>query len=147
MVTGNPDETERLLEVERPHLVILEPSQPWSEGFELMERIRKIYDAPIIFVSGHGNDDRIERAFELGAADYVAKPFTTTELVSRIKAALRRQISPLRNDSSEPFVLGDLTIDYTQRHATVAGRRVKLTATEYRLLFRAFHRSRTRVDV
>ena len=88
-----------------------------------------------IFVSRYGSDQNMDRAFELGAADYVVKPFTPTELVARIKAAVRRRASPVQNGFSEPFVMGDLTIDYSERVVTVAGRRVKLTATEYRLLF------------
>ena len=77
----------------------------------------------------------MDRAFELGAADYVVKPFTPTELVARIKAALRRRASPDRDAPSEPFVLGDLTIDYADRVVTVAGRQVQLSDTEYRMLF------------
>ena len=113
----------------------MEPTLPWSEGFKLMERIRRICDAPVIFVSGHSSGQNIERAFELGAADYVVKPFTATELVARTRAALRRRLAPVQDESAEPFMLGDLAIDYAERLVTVAGRQVQLTATEFRLLF------------
>ena len=135
VVTGDPDDIERLMELEQPHLVLIDMTLSWNGGFELMERIRKISNAPVIFVSGFGSSQNIDRAFEIGAADYMVKPFTPTELVARIKAAIRRQPAPVQNESSGTFVLGDLTIGYAERVVTVAGRRVKLTATEYRLLF------------
>ena len=135
VVTGDPDEIERLMEVKQPHLVLLDMTQPWTNGVELMERIRKISGAPVIFVSGHGSGQNMDRAFELGAADYVVKPFTPTELAARIRAALRRRASPVQTEPPEPFVLGGLTIDYAERLVTVAGRQVQLTATEYNLLF------------
>ena len=135
VVTGDPDDIERIMELEQFHLVLIDMTLLWNGGFELMERIRKISNAPVIFVSGFASSQNIDRAFEIGAADYMVKPFTPTELVARIKAAIRRQPAPVQNESSEPFVLGDLTIGYAERVVTVAGRRVKLTATEYRLLF------------
>ena len=76
----------------------------------------------------------VARAFEAGAADYIVKPFSSTELVARVKAALRRSLGPYQAEPSEPFVLGDLTIDYAERLVTVDGREVQLTATEHRLL-------------
>ena len=135
VVTGNPDDIERLMESEKPHLVLLDMTSPWIEVFDLMERVGKVSDAPVIFVSGHGSGQNMDRAFELGAADYVVKPFTPTELAARIRAALRRRASPVQTEPPEPFVLGGLTIDYAERVVTVAGRRVQLTATEYKLLF------------
>ena len=135
VLTGIPDDIERLMEVEQPHLVLMGITLPWSDGFELMKRARKISDAPVIFVSGHGSAQNMDRAFELGAADYVVKPFTSTELVARIRAAVRRRASLVQNEHSEAFVLGDLMIEYAERVVTVAGRQVQLTATEYRLLF------------
>jgi two-component system KDP operon response regulator KdpE len=134
-VSGNPDELERLMDVGKPHLVLLAPTPPWTDGFELMERVGRVSDAPVIILSGNGSDLNMDRAFELGAVDYVAKPFTQTELVARVRAALRRRLAPAQNEASEPFVLGDLAIDYTRRVVTVAGRGVQLTATEYKLLF------------
>ena len=135
VVTGDPDDIERLMEVEQPHLVLFDMTQPWANVVELMERIRKTSDAPVIFVSGQGSGQNIDMAFEHGAADYVVKPFTPTELVARIRAALRRRPAPVQTEPPEPFVLGDLTIDYAERLVTVAGRQVQLTATEYNLLF------------
>ena len=91
-------------------------------------------DVPVIFVSAYGKDQVIAQAFEQGAADYIVKPFSPTELVARVRAALRRQADPYRIESLEPYVLGDLTINYDERRVTVANQPVELTATEYGLL-------------
>ena len=135
VVSGNPDELERLMDVEKPHLVLMARTLAWTDGFELMERVGRVSDAPVIFLCENGSDLKMDRAFELGAVDYVVKPFTQTELVVRVRAALRRRPAQAQNEAAEPFVLGDLTIDHTLRLVTVAGRGVQLTATEYRLLF------------
>ncbi len=73
-------------------------------------------------------------AFDMGADDYILKPFSPTELVARVRAALRRQSSPEGTQAREPYLLADLMIDYTERRVSVAGRPVQLTSTEYRLL-------------
>ena len=90
---------------------------------------------PVLFLSGKGRDQDVARAFEMGADDYIAKPFSPTELVARVRASLRRRVVPERPASRKPFLLGDLAIDYDQRRVTVGGRPVALTETEYRLLF------------
>ena len=89
---------------------------------------------PVIIISGYGTDSHVVRAFEMGALDHIAKPFSPTELVARIRATLRRQRRPDRADDLAPYVLGDLTIDYGARSVTVGGEPVRLTATEFKLL-------------
>ena len=89
---------------------------------------------PVIFVSVYGQDDVIVRAFDMGAVDYVVKPFSPTELAARIRAALRRRAGPHPAEPSEPYSLGDLSIDYPGHRVAVAGRPVRLTPTEYELL-------------
>ena len=118
----------------RPHLALLDLVLPGTDGIELMHSLRHIDDVPMIFVSAYGRDHHIERAFEAGAADYLVKPFSTTELVARIRAALRRQHLGDRAARPEPFQLGALRIDYDQRQVTIEGRPVQLTPTEYVLL-------------
>ncbi len=76
----------------------------------------------------------IARPFDAGAADYVVKPFSPTELTARIRAALRKQTAMGPDQPTDPYVLGGLAIDYTGRGVTVAGQRVRLTDIEYRLL-------------
>ncbi|MYA16897.1 MAG: response regulator, partial [Gammaproteobacteria bacterium] len=128
LTTGNPDEIAGLIRSERPHLVLLDLVLPGVDGIDLMERVPELSDLPVIFISAYGRDETIARAFEAGAADYIVKPFSPTELTARVGAELRRRAGP------EPFVLGDLTIDYRRRTATVAGRAVPLTRTEYELV-------------
>ena len=101
---------------------------PGTDGVELMKRVPGLTALPVIFISGYGGDETVARALEAGAVDYIVKPFSATELVARVAAALRRRAEP------EPFVMGALAIDYERRRVTVAGREVELTATEYELL-------------
>ena len=135
IVTGDPDEVLHLIEQEKPHLVLLDMMLPGTDGIELMKRITEITDAPVIFLAGQGGDQIVARAFEAGADDYMVKPFSPTELAARIEAVLRRRAAPDRTKEREPYVLGDLTVNYAERRVTVAGRPVRLTATEYKLLF------------
>ena len=135
IVTPDPKDAILLMGEQRPHLVLLDLVLPDSNGIDLMEDILRMADVPVIFVSGYGKDQVIAQAFEKGAADYIVKPFSPTELVARVRAALRRQEDSYRVEPSEPYVLGDLTIDYAERRVTVAGRPVRLTAAEYKLLF------------
>ena len=133
-VTGDPREVEHLIDAENPHLILLDLALPGIDGFGLMKRISAITDAPVIFLSGRSEDQIIERAFEAGAADYVVKPFSQTELMARVRAALRKQAASALGRSTKPYELGDLKISYADRRVTVAGEPVQLTATEYRLL-------------
>ena len=129
IVTGDPDEVVSLLEANEPQVVLLDLMLPGTDGIELMKDILAVQDVPVIFLSAYGQDEVIARAFEMGAVDYMAKPFSPSELVARVKAARRKQAEP-----SKPYVLGDLAIDYATRKVAVAGRPVELTAIEYRLL-------------
>ena len=133
-VTGDPEEVSRLMREEAPHLVLLDLVLPGSDGIELMGAIREIADVPVIFLSAYGQDEVVARAFGLGAADYLVKPFSPTELAARIRAALRKRGAPELAEPSRPYVRGDLTIEYPQRRVTVAGRTVALTIIEYRML-------------
>ena len=128
LVTGEPEQLARIVRAEKPRLVLLDLVLPGADGIELMQRVPELSDMPVIFISGYGRDETIARALEAGADDYIVKPFSPTELVARVRAALRRREEP------EPFVLGELAIDYGSRRVSVAGRTVDLTATEYELL-------------
>ena len=134
IVTGDPDEAERLIEAQEPNVVLLELTLPPAGGLEMMVRVGTISDAPVIFVAGRGWDQYIGRAFELGAFDYISKPFTSTELLARINVALRRRLAAGWKDPSERYLHGDLTIDYAEREVTVSDRPIHLTTTEYKLL-------------
>ena len=128
LVTGVPKDLPRIIRKERPRLVLLDLVLPDVDGIELMQQVPELADLPVIFISGYGRDETVAKALESGAADYIVKPFSPTELVARVRAALRRHEAP------EPFVLGEIAIDYEQRRVTVGGKAVELTATEYELL-------------
>ena len=128
LVTGNPSEVARLVRRETPRLVLLDLFLPGKDGIALMQEIPELSELPVIFISGYGRDETVAAALEAGAADYVVKPFSGTELVARVRAALRRREAPA------PFVLGDLTVDFDGRRVSVAGEPVSLTPTEFELL-------------
>ena len=129
LVTGDPEEVTDLVRRTKPRLVLLDLMLPGTDGIELMESVPELADRPVIFISGYGRDETIARALNNGAADYIVKPFSRTELVARVRAALRQNEEP-----RELFRLGDLVIDYEDRRVTMADRRLKLTATEYEML-------------
>ena len=128
LVTGDPQELAGLVKTHKPRLVLLDLVLPGTDGIELMERVPELADLPVIFLSAYGRDKTIAKALDAGAADYIVKPFSPTELSARVRAALRRRAEP------EPFLLGALAIRYDERQVTVAGRPVALTATEFELL-------------
>ena len=127
-VTAEPGEIAGLIRSERPQLVLLDLMLPGTGGIELMAEVPELSDLPVIFISGYGRDETIARAFEAGAADYVVKPFSATELVARVRATLRSRAG------AAPFAIGALAIDYDRRRVTVDGRAVTLTAIEYEIL-------------
>ncbi|MCY3698555.1 MAG: ATP-binding protein [Gemmatimonadetes bacterium] len=128
VVTGDHRELSHVIQAEKPHLVLLDLMLSGTDGIELMEGVPELADLPVIFISAYGRDETIARALGTGAADYIVKPFSPTELTARVRAALRRHAEP------ERFVLGQLAIDYERRRVTLAGRPVELTATEYEVL-------------
>ena len=128
-VTGDPEDVPGLIETYRPDLVLLDLLLPGTDGIELMQSLPALADLPVIFLSGYGRDETIARALEIGAADYIVKPFSPTELVARIEAALRK-----RAGTREPYRMGELAINYDERRVSLAGQPVSLTATEYDLL-------------
>ena len=134
IVTSLPEEAPHLM-ARKPHLVLLDMALPGSDGIRLMNDIRETSDAPIIFLAAPGEEEMTARALDSGAADYLVKPFSPTELVARIRAALRRSAATEWAGRSGSYSLGDLSIDYGQRRVRLAGHPVQLTATEYDLLY------------
>jgi two-component system KDP operon response regulator KdpE len=117
-----------------PDLVILDLGLPGIDGHEVIRRVRSFQPhVPILVLSAHGDDDSKVRALDLGADDYVAKPFSTRELLARVRAALRHgeRVAPIEASTIER---GDLTIDLIRREATIAGRPLPLTRTQLDLL-------------
>ena len=135
IVTGEPQEVDRLIAEKRPHLVLLDMMLPGVDGIDLMRNILEKTALPVIFLSAYGQENVIAKAFDTGAADYVVKPFSPTELAARIRAVLRQRSGIGYLGQPENYVLEDLVINYAERRVAVAGRPVVLTATEYALLF------------
>jgi len=131
IVTGDPQEALVLMYEKKPHLALLDLMLPGTDGIDLMKEILEINNVPVIFLSAYDQDQMIARAFDMGAADYVVKPFSPTELVARIRGSLRKWAGP---DPLEPYIHGELVVDYVKREVTLAGERVRLTAIEYRTL-------------
>lgn len=118
-----------------PDLILLDVMMPGLDGFESLEMIREISTVPVIMLTAKGEvEDRV-RGLELGADDYISKPFSPAELSSRVKAVLRRTEMP-SGPLHEPIEVDDrLKIDFDRREIWVEGEQVQLRPTEYRLLY------------
>lgn len=120
---------------EIPDLVILDVMMPEMDGFETLKRIREVSNVPVILLTVKGEETDKVKGLDLGADDYVTKPFSPKELVSRVKAALRRAEMPTPAPKAEIRVDDDLSIDFSRRRILVRGNEVRLRPTEYRLLY------------
>ena len=125
---------ERFFQAE-PEVVLLDVSMPRMNGFEVLKEIRRVSDTPVIMLTARGEDVDQARGLELGADDYVPKPFSHLALMARIKAVLRRAEMPPPVESLPDFVAGDLAIHFQNQGVSVAGQSVKLTPVEYKLLY------------
>jgi DNA-binding response OmpR family regulator len=124
----------RAVRTDRPDLVIVDVGLPDGDGFELLARIRSESEVPIIMLTARGDvEDRV-RGLELGADDYVAKPFHFAELLARVRAHLRRQASAEEKASASVLQLADLSLDPRTRDVRRADRPIELTAREFELL-------------
>jgi two-component system, OmpR family, KDP operon response regulator KdpE len=127
----------RLLETESPDIVLLDLMLPEIDGFELCRQIRERSSVAIIVVSARGGERDKVSALNVGADDYMTKPFSIEELLARINATLRRTrpaIAPVESTMPEVITIADLVIDLTSQQVTRAGRAVHLTPTEFALL-------------
>jgi DNA-binding response OmpR family regulator len=120
---------------QRPDLVLLDVMMPVMDGFKACERIREFSSIPIIMVTAKGEEQDRVRGLDLGADDYIVKPFSATELVARVRAVLRRaDKSTDRQNQPSSFRHGDLSIDLARAEVFLSGKMVYLSATEYRIL-------------
>lgn len=120
----------RAFETHAPDLILTDLSMPRSDGFELISAIRPATQTPILVLSVRGSDSDKIRALDLGADDFVTKPFSVAELLARVRAQLRRT----SGTTSRTLTFEDLTIDVERRRVVQAGREIRLTPTEYSLL-------------
>jgi DNA-binding response OmpR family regulator len=126
-----------IIETQTPDLVLLDVMMPKIDGFTVCQKVREFSSVPIIIITARGRDHDKVKGLNLGADDYLTKPFNIEELVARVRAVLRRtQFIP--HEQAHPThtatTLGTITIDYSQRLVTADGKEVVLTPTEYRVL-------------
>jgi len=130
----NGAEALHTFEMELPALVILDIMMPKMDGFEVCRRLREWSQTPIIMLSARGDESDKVKCLDLGADDYISKPFGAGELMARVKAVLRRAEAAPTTPTQPSFRSADLDINFASRRVTIAGKEVKLTPTEYQLL-------------
>jgi two-component system KDP operon response regulator KdpE len=135
-VTGatNGEEALHIIERELPDLIILDIMMPKMDGFEVCRRLREWSQTPIIMLSASGDEKDKVKCLDLGADDYIVKPFGANELMARVSAVLRRTKTAGISVTKSIITSGDLVINFAKRQVTRAGMEVKLTPTEYALL-------------
>jgi two-component system KDP operon response regulator KdpE len=123
--------------LEQPDLVVLDIllGDDDLDGYQVAQRVREFSDVPILMLTAKARESDLLRGFEAGADDYLTKPFSSKELLARVKAVLKRT-RPSAAETAEPteVICGPLVIDFARREVTVAGEEVHLTRTEFNLL-------------
>jgi two-component system KDP operon response regulator KdpE len=132
--TNGLEAVERVRE-DLPDLLVMDVQMPEIDGFEALERIRQVSTVPVIMLTVKADEEDKIRGLELGADDYVTKPFSPRELSSRIKALLRRLEMPSLAAKTVTRIDDRLTVDFQRHEVLVDGKPVKLRPTEYRLLY------------
>jgi DNA-binding response OmpR family regulator len=126
----------RVLQSESPDLVILDLMMPKRNGIEVLREIRRHANMPVIMLTALGDEEHVVNALQIGADDYLVKPFRPRELMARAQALLRRSRdhADAQERGSQPLSLGGVTLDSGAREVTAGGRPVQLTRTEFELL-------------
>jgi two-component system, OmpR family, KDP operon response regulator KdpE len=124
-----------VVEQERPDLVLLDIGLPDIDGYEVLRQIRAFSDVPVIMLTARDGPLDVVKALELGADDYVSKPFNHLELLARTRAVLRRLDMPAPAERMPSFQSGELTMDFARQEIRLGGRRIDLTPTDYKLLY------------
>ncbi len=125
----------RLFDEHDPDVVVLDVGLPGLNGFEVLRKIRQVSDVPVIMLTAAGDEMDHVRGLELGADDYLVKPFSRIALMAHIKAVLRRAELPPPARALPDFTAGELAINFESQQVTVRGEPVELTAVEYKLLY------------
>ncbi|MFC1990625.1 response regulator transcription factor [Chloroflexota bacterium] len=124
-----------LVETESPDVVILDIGLPDIDGYQVLREVRRFSDVPVIMLTVRGEDTNVAKGLELGADDYIAKPFSHIELIARVQAVLRRVQGTSVTDEERPFSSGKLSIDFARNEVLLDGNSVRLTSTERKLLY------------
>jgi two-component system KDP operon response regulator KdpE len=124
----------RLAAQQPPDLVVLDLGLPDIDGQEVLRQLREWLKAPVIVLSARDQEKQKVEALDHGADDYVTKPFSTAELLARIRVALRHAVGSGSNDAASIFCVGDLRVDLGARRVWSGGREIHLTPIEYKLL-------------
>ena len=124
-----------LVETESPDVVILDIGLPDVDGYQVLREIRRFSDVPVIMLTVRSEDTHIARGLELGADDYITKPFSHIELLARVQAVLRRAQGLSVSEDERPFSAGKLSVDFVRNEVLLDGKPVKLTSTERKLLY------------
>jgi two-component system, OmpR family, response regulator VicR len=124
-----------LVEAESPDVVILDIGLPDIDGYQVLKEIRRFSDVPVLMLTVRGEDTDIAKGLELGADDYITKPFSHIELIARVQAVLRRAQGMAVTDEERPFVAGKLSVDFGRNEVLLSGHPIKLTSTERKLLY------------
>jgi DNA-binding response OmpR family regulator len=135
LTASGGEEALRKVTEEMPEVIILDVMMPEMDGFETLRRIREISPTPVIMLTVRGDEGDKVRGLDLGADDYMTKPFSPKELVSRVRAVLRRAEMPSPVPKTEIRVDENLSIDFNRRKVIVRGSEVHLRPTEFRLLY------------
>jgi len=131
---SNGEEELHMIEMKLPDLIILDVMMPKMDGFEVCRQLREWSQIPIIMLSARGDEKDKVRCLDLGADDYIVKPFGAKELIARVSAVLRRTKMAGLPATKAIITSGDLVINLAARQVTSAGLEIKLTPTEYTLL-------------
>jgi two-component system KDP operon response regulator KdpE len=123
------------LERDQPDVVLLDVGLPDLDGFEVLRQIRAFSDVPVLMLTSRDDSMDKVKGLELGADDYVTKPFNHLELTARVKAVLRRLEMPAPASRAPSFQAGELEVDFARQEARLRGARLDLTPTEYKLLY------------
>ncbi|OEF98004.1 response regulator transcription factor [Desulfuribacillus alkaliarsenatis] len=123
-----------MFEQNLPDLILLDIMLPKLNGFQVLEKIREFSSVPIVVITAKGNLADVLKGLELGADDYIVKPFDIQELLARIKTVLRRTQSEIRADSETLLELGDIKINFMSMSVHVKDREITFTPTEFKLL-------------
>ncbi len=123
-----------VIERETPDLILLDIMMPSMDGFEVCRRLREWSRIPIIMLSARGDIHDKVRCLNLGADDYITKPFSVDELLARIRSVLRRSEAITERENQPSFNSGELNINFATRRVALAGQELRLTSTEYSLL-------------